>query len=97
MLITHDSFNKVACAAHQDVGEASKAVKGGKKLVRGLGCIVSSERGNATSLTNYKQARSCNMFADVRSEGSYAPEAHRCIHHCWRRVDEMRRSSRPHQ
>jgi hypothetical protein len=59
-MITYDSFNQVACAAHQDVGEASKAVKGGKKLVRGLRWIVSSEHGNARSLTNDKKAMKSN-------------------------------------
>ena len=53
MLNTHDSFNKVACATHQDVGETSKTVESGEKLVRGLRWIISSERGNAISLTNY--------------------------------------------
>jgi hypothetical protein len=51
-MITYDSFNQVACATHQDVGETSKTVESGKKLVCGLRGTVSNEHENARSLTS---------------------------------------------
>jgi hypothetical protein len=96
-MITYDSFNKVACATHQDVGETSKTVESGKKLVCGLRGTVSNEHGNARSLTSYKHARKSNGFIDVRADRKHSLEGHRCIRHCWIHVDEMRRSSQPRQ
>ena len=50
-MITYNSLDKVACAAHQDVGKTAKPVKGSEKLVRGLDWTVSGERVSVRSLT----------------------------------------------
>ena len=49
--ITYNSLDKVACAAHQDVGKTAKPVKGSEKLVSGLDWTVSGERVSVRSLT----------------------------------------------
>ena len=49
-MITYNSLDKVACAAHQDVGKTAKPVEGSEKLVRGLDWTVSGERVSVRSL-----------------------------------------------
>ena len=95
--ITYNSLDKVACAAHQDVGETAKPVKGGEKLVRGLDSTVSGEHMSVRSLTGCDQAQENYGSVDVQLDRRDSLEGRRCIHHCWRRVDEMRRSSQLRQ
>ena len=81
-MITYNSLDKVACAAHQDVGKTAKPVEGSEKLVRGLDWTVSGERVSVRSLPGLNQAYEICDHVDVQVDRRDSLEGRRCIHRC---------------